>query len=474
MSGGNASYVDATAQRDKLEPPRSLQGVEDAEMIWDTIARRFPNTAPLLCEMETVIERAEDLLQQLRATSCTQGVDTSSSFHTPDSRESNTTISMVSDIESFAEETNPPEQVAEQAIENLEEARVTVQDIREKVTEPESQRGDEQTIRRKEQRVEEYHLNSPARLDEVVQHFKTSSTKCHSSQGESDANVTDSGDKRIDVSSEERLAEIMAEKSSLEGWTKAVDNALREWRDDTENIDASGDNNSETRPNVDRNTDGRSSLTDGDGACEKITHESYGPNDIKVIKSELQDSVAESFTVIANRRSPLAILEEYAKRCKVSIKYEYKQKPNLYVINGDLCGFRAMSCAATQDLAKNELAAKILWMVAERQMDGSKLSSFVCGLSDFSRGEMLEIIAFNQGELKNASQKIYKFCLERGKPAPEYSIRNSRTNQGFVYMAQCAALGYIGVGQGLRKDGAKIAAAENLYQKYSEAEQQLV
>lgn len=48
-----------------------------------------------------------------------------------------------------------------------------------------------------------YHLNSPARLDEVVQHFKTSSTKCHSSQGESDDNVTDNGDKRIDISSKE-------------------------------------------------------------------------------------------------------------------------------------------------------------------------------------------------------------------------------------------------------------------------------
>jgi len=41
-----------------------------------------------------------------------------------------------------------------------------------------------------------------------------------------------------------------------------------------------------------------------------------------------------------SRRSPLTILEEYAKRCKVSIKYEYKPKPNSYVINGDLCGFR--------------------------------------------------------------------------------------------------------------------------------------
>ncbi|XP_019700850.2 uncharacterized protein LOC105191635 [Harpegnathos saltator] len=258
----------------------------------------------------------------------------------------------------------------------------------------------------------------------------------------------------------------MAEKSSLEGWTKAVDNALRQWRDDVENVDASGDNNLETRPDVDGNTDDRTSAIPNDGGCEKTTRQSCEPNDVKVTKSGLQDNVAESFTVTASRRSPLAILQEYAKRCKVSIKYQCKPKPNLYVINGDLCGFSAMSCAATQALAKSELAAKILWMVAERQMDGPKLLSSACGLSDLSREEMLEIIAFNQDKLKNAWQKVFKFCLERGKPAPEYTICNSTTNQGFVYTAQCMALGYVGIGQGLRKDSAKIAAAENLYRRY--------
>lgn len=73
MSDESASFTD-TAIHGKLEPPRSLHGVEDAEVIWDTITRRFPNAAPLLCEMETVIERAEDLLQQLRTPSgCAQG-----------------------------------------------------------------------------------------------------------------------------------------------------------------------------------------------------------------------------------------------------------------------------------------------------------------------------------------------------------------------------------------------------------------
>lgn len=59
------------------------------------------------------------------------------------------------------------------------------------------------------------------------------------------------------------------------------------------------------------------------------------------------------------------------------------------------------------------------------------------------------MIAFNRGQLKDASQKIYKFCLEKGEPAPEYSVQKGKTNQGFVYKAKCAALGYIGVGMSL-------------------------
>lgn len=50
----------------KLAPPKSLQGEEDADVTWDLIVQRYPNAAPLLCQMETVIERAEGLLHQLR------------------------------------------------------------------------------------------------------------------------------------------------------------------------------------------------------------------------------------------------------------------------------------------------------------------------------------------------------------------------------------------------------------------------
>lgn len=55
-------------------------------------------------------------------------------------------------------------------------------------------------------------------------------------------------------------------------------------------------------------------------------------------------------------------------------------------------------------------------------------------------------MAFNKDKLKNTSQKLYKFCLEKGESTPEYSIRNLRTNQGFMYTAHCVALGHVEVG----------------------------
>ena len=112
---------DSTCQKNDL--PKSLQGAEDAEFVWGLITERFPNAAPLLCEMEAVIDRAEDLLQQLRAPCCREigsfvthcasiplakimlleemtimlleSLETSTSFYSPDSEESTSMISAV-------------------------------------------------------------------------------------------------------------------------------------------------------------------------------------------------------------------------------------------------------------------------------------------------------------------------------------------------------------------------------------------
>jgi len=86
------------------------------------------------------------------------------------------------------------------------------------------------------------------------------------------------------------LMKAIAETNSLEGWTKMTDNTLCEYHDDTEGIKfisqlitqiinvaliISDDNDSETRPNVDRNIDNHSLTVNDD---DKI-------DDKKVIKN---------------------------------------------------------------------------------------------------------------------------------------------------------------------------------------------
>jgi len=74
----------------------------------------------------------------------------------------------------------------------------------------ESQHCSEQSIQcEKKHPCYEYHLSSPSTVNEVVQHFKMSSTnKFHNSQGESETNAKDNADKAIGVSSEESKCKL--------------------------------------------------------------------------------------------------------------------------------------------------------------------------------------------------------------------------------------------------------------------------
>ncbi|XP_034949547.1 uncharacterized protein [Chelonus insularis] len=53
-----------------LPRPVSLQDAENSDAVWETIIKRFPNTAPLLCEMEEVIDRAQSILLNFKSVSC--------------------------------------------------------------------------------------------------------------------------------------------------------------------------------------------------------------------------------------------------------------------------------------------------------------------------------------------------------------------------------------------------------------------
>ena len=57
------------SRQEKLAPLRSLRDAGEEADIWKTITKRYPNAAPLLREMEVVIDRAENILRQVRSNS---------------------------------------------------------------------------------------------------------------------------------------------------------------------------------------------------------------------------------------------------------------------------------------------------------------------------------------------------------------------------------------------------------------------
>ncbi|KAG7207418.1 hypothetical protein KM043_009067 [Ampulex compressa] len=183
----------------------------------------------------------------------------------------------------------------------------------------------------------------------------------------------------------------------------------------------------------------------------------------------LQGSGDENPTKFGTRRTALRILEEYAKRCKMPITYEYatdgpqRYKSTGCVIRGNLGGFAATCRGDTESSTKNSLALKILRMIAARQMDDEKLALPL----NLTREEMLEVLGHDTAELRETAQrKLYRICLEKGEPVPGYCSNTEKTYQGFTYSATCTALGYVGKGRGVRECVAKRAAADELYGQY--------
>lgn len=183
--------------------------------------------------------------------------DTSDSFHTPDSRESNATISMVSDIESFAEETNVrrapahfrrtrssrvltfartvasnaqpgqtlapkvPEHVAE-TVEKIE-TQLTVHDIHERPTDVELRRSDHRSERYVQCERNYQDAESPpdpsAAPDEVTRRPEASSMNEHPDcRQKSAVNAIDSGAEGVVVASDEseRLVKREGESNPME------------------------------------------------------------------------------------------------------------------------------------------------------------------------------------------------------------------------------------------------------------------
>ncbi|XP_031835646.1 uncharacterized protein LOC116428322 [Nomia melanderi] len=435
----------------KHDLPKSLQGTEDAEVIWSMILERFPNAAPLLCEMEAVVDRAEDLLQQLRAP-CQREIETSTSFCTPDSENSSMLIS---------------------ARESLSI-------------------GNDSCL-----------LKNAENGGKSVAGVQVSDTNVHDADVSPDQNdIAQSNESRTVIRrsvlpKDNALAEQRAKEArSLEEWEKVVDIAMKKsveddvndgFREDAIDADRKRSKSKERRRN-------RSSSDEAEKGCI-ILHQqekcaAVGDSTIEVDSNQtissqelietnddtatmLKGSGDENSLRIPEKRTPLSILEAYAKRCKVQVAYQhvtdgpYRYKSNVFAIRGSLGGFTATTLGDSEETAKNSVATKILQMIANQQMDDGKLGT----LAYLSRDEMLEISNLCLKSPRTTGQRrLYLLCLEEDQPVPKYTVEKAGTYEGFNYSATCSALGCTSKGRGVRECVAKKSAAEELYRRYCQGQ----
>ncbi|XP_076765635.1 uncharacterized protein LOC143432691 [Xylocopa sonorina] len=479
---------DSTCQKHEL--PKSLQGTEDAEIVWSMIIDRFPNAAPLLCEMEAVIDRAEDLLQQLRAPCREIGrystnsyhqpsilfssiydqvvfeqndlLETSTSFCTQDSEESTVMISARGSL-------NTENDIVEESdgtSKNVAEVQVSESSIYEEEVDL---NGYNEQSDSKEQLVESQSNDSPLMHQSTAQEY--------SSEESASFNIETNTDRTT------------KEAQSLEEWGKIVDNAMQGPTDGNRSLKRSL-GIIEKHVNRDDIKTKSCSINEHKESCIvlhpqvrclDINDSEIGIDSVRNVRSkevaefkdddQLMDRGDKSSSKIVGQRTPLSILEAYANRCDIPIEYEHstdgphRHKPNVYVIRGNLAGFTATSRGLTEESTKNDLAAKILQMIANQQMKDEKLGTFV----DLTREEVSEILNMSvDGIRETAQKKLYQLCLEKKEPFPKYNVDKVKTYQGLTYVATCSALGYTSEGRGVRECVAKKAAADELYNTYCE------
>ncbi|XP_076291414.1 uncharacterized protein LOC143214356 isoform X2 [Lasioglossum baleicum] len=434
-------HRDSACQKHAL--PKSLQGTEDAELIWSMILERFPNAAPLLCDMEALVDRAEDLLQQLRAP-CQHETETSASFHTLDSEDSSELLSRENSLS-----------VDNDNAESGSKMVVGVQYSEANNYDADIDSYHQSGISDSRSRDVEVQSNDSFTVQRPLEEKRSVAEKSAVSKGNKHA--------------EQRAKEAR----SLEEWERVVDNAMRKSFGGNNNalkdrVRKDGVGESRTRSKSKEHREHSIGSNEHEKACvilhqkEKRMHvhdsttnadseqtvrnqEQIEINDDNAINS-FKGSGDESSPKKAGRRTPLSILEDFAKRCNKTVVYDSgpnRRNSKVIVIRGRLCGFNASAQGDSEESAKNSLAVKMLQLIANWQMDAEKPSLPAI----FSDSEMLEIIDLEENPSSPAHTRLYRLCLEKGYPVPTYSvIKVENSVDGLTCIATCSALGYTGEG----------------------------
>ncbi|KAK2585940.1 hypothetical protein KPH14_010521 [Odynerus spinipes] len=432
-------------------PPKSLQGMKNADVLWKMITKRFPNAAPLLCEMEAVIDRADNLLRQLRAP-YNRSMETSSLNNFMDSEESDKVISLICD-EPFPDDTDVFEDVAVST--NTAETQISESSISTIDTDFNSI---EKSNNSQDDLYYEEHRKENNSNQIIGSRSENPSSNLNVDSFESWGKFVDSRKsecEKIDEPCTTNEQEEFPTKPKKTVVTKVFERTQQKRKEHS-----CGDWDNNVKEN-------NSSM--GDTLQEKYKCKNINETDNKVLPAVVDKNESEipgdsNVPREIDCKTAWDILEEYAERCNVKIEYHCeKNKCNRYVITGKLTEFSATGCGDNEELAKSSIAKKILQNVADHQMNDNKMKQ----LLELSREQILEILNFENDEtIETPLRKLYMFCVQEGSPPPKYITEMVYRHEGVKCVAKCMAMGHVVEGHGVSRYNAKKAAAEQFYQKY--------
>ncbi|KAI4500342.1 hypothetical protein M0802_004759 [Mischocyttarus mexicanus] len=321
-------------------PPKSLQKMENADILWQMIKKRFPNAAPLLCEMETVIDHADDLLQQLRIPCPRSPSEVSSLNNYVDSGESDEMISLICD-ESFPEDANV-----------IEDVTIMTSTAKTQIS--------ESSISTIDTDFDSILSNRPSSSGEKFNNFKEDiKNEKHRNDNDNDSlkDIKEENKKNEENVEIEETKSFSNAKEEIVG-RKIIDNV----EENNKNTNSSGD----WKDNV--NVGNRYNILNN--SQDKQMNENV--DRININEGEIfgDDKM--------NNKTPWDILEDYANKCQLKIQYNCeKNKCNRFVITGKLSEFSATDCGDSENLIKNNIAKVILQNIADHQMNDKDMKQLL-------------------------------------------------------------------------------------------------
>ncbi|KAI4477913.1 hypothetical protein M0804_012393 [Polistes exclamans] len=352
-------------------PPKSLQKLQNADILWQMIKKRFPNAAPLLCEMETVIDRADDLLQELRMprtrspdgflfNNLTKEINVLQIFDTSrinlfleisnlnnlvDSGESDEMISLICD-EFFPVDTDVVEE--EGIMMNTAGTQIS-----------------ESSISTLDTDFDSISSNQPSLSDEKFNNLKEDfKHEEHRKDNDNFSKETKEGNKKIDVHLRENEQNLNERTKSSSNAKETIVTKIFEKVQENNNTNSSGD--WKDNVNVENHYSTLNNSQDNKQMRENVDRINLNEKREIFIEKKIND------------KTPLDILEDYANKCKIEIQYHCeKNKCNRFVITGKLSEFSATDCGDTEILVKNNIAKIILQNIADHQMNDKDMKQLL-------------------------------------------------------------------------------------------------